>query len=240
MQRQCKKSRLQQNMSWKIHHEEVLCGLNIQGIFSFRQNQTWKAFNIIKESKWIVNGIWKCYLQRQNISMLIIIKPIFFVFAYLSIFSFPNFNSLIRYIESGLTLVLNINISIYQSAVFSNSSLDIHSEHFVQFLIMTFWLVKKEKKKCLIWIFFLTDIVLPWKYFINIFTILLQHFYSFFFILKLKPVSLILLSVPFFLLTEQDMVSSIFFYILVMKSMSAILTHLWYSIWSLDTKRCFQ
>lgn len=47
-----KSSRLQWKLSGKIQHVDALCGLSIQGIF-----RTLKIFIIIKERKWIVNGI---------------------------------------------------------------------------------------------------------------------------------------------------------------------------------------
>lgn len=64
-----KSYRLQWNLPRKTQHVQVLCGcspLVLFLIFFKEQIQAWKIFIIIEERKWIVNAIWKCYLQRQN------------------------------------------------------------------------------------------------------------------------------------------------------------------------------
>lgn len=62
-----KSSRIHWNLSWKTQHVQVLCGCStLVLLFFFKTKQTWKIFIIIEERKWIVNAIWKCYLQRQN------------------------------------------------------------------------------------------------------------------------------------------------------------------------------
>lgn len=61
--------RLQWNLSSKTQHVQVLYACSTSFFFCCffkEQIQTWKIFIIIEEGKWIVNAIWKCYLQRKN------------------------------------------------------------------------------------------------------------------------------------------------------------------------------